>query len=220
MKIRQSDTITPFRINEGVYSFPKSNSQVYNFAYKRHFTILDRGQNFEGSFQENWGMADSGDSLLNAWPPIDAGIATCYGFSGQHCAMPPPFTFMSHSGFIYLEPGQYILSWFNFYISHRQAWCKCYFTFKSHHILWWWTLVKGDIQRLATIHSCRPGIIQPLSYTVKGYWPLIMLFSIPFQQYMSGLAASFPLHSITCCLQNFLSLHDTSHSVAVSELLL
>ena len=38
-------------LNEGVYSFPKSNSQVYNFAYNLHFTILDHGQSFEGSFQ-------------------------------------------------------------------------------------------------------------------------------------------------------------------------
>ena len=37
--------------NEGVYNFPKSNSQVYNFAYKLHFTILDHGQNFEGSLR-------------------------------------------------------------------------------------------------------------------------------------------------------------------------
>ncbi len=25
-----------FTVNEGVYNFPKSNSQVYNFAYKLH----------------------------------------------------------------------------------------------------------------------------------------------------------------------------------------
>ncbi len=37
--------------NEGVYSFPISNSQIYNFAYKLHFFILDHGQNFEGSFR-------------------------------------------------------------------------------------------------------------------------------------------------------------------------
>ncbi len=27
--------------NEAVYNFLKSNSQVYNFTYKVHFTILD-----------------------------------------------------------------------------------------------------------------------------------------------------------------------------------
>ncbi len=36
-------------VNEGVYKFPKSNSQVYNFAYKLDLTILDHRQNFEGS---------------------------------------------------------------------------------------------------------------------------------------------------------------------------
>ncbi len=38
-------------LNEGVYNFPKSNSQAYRFAYKLHFSILDHGQNFEGSFE-------------------------------------------------------------------------------------------------------------------------------------------------------------------------
>ena len=30
-----------FHVKEGVYNFLKSNSQVYNFTYKLHFTILD-----------------------------------------------------------------------------------------------------------------------------------------------------------------------------------
>ena len=38
-------------LNEGVYNFLKSNSQVYRFTYKLHFTILDYGQNFEGGFR-------------------------------------------------------------------------------------------------------------------------------------------------------------------------
>ncbi len=40
-----------FLFNEGVYNFLKSNSQVYNFTYKLHFTILDYRQNFEGGFR-------------------------------------------------------------------------------------------------------------------------------------------------------------------------
>ncbi len=38
-------------VNKGVYNFQKSKSQVYNFAYKLHFTIIDHGQNIEGSFR-------------------------------------------------------------------------------------------------------------------------------------------------------------------------
>ena len=37
--------------NEGVYNFLQSNSQIYNFTYKLHFTILDYRQNFEAGFQ-------------------------------------------------------------------------------------------------------------------------------------------------------------------------
>ncbi len=39
------------RFNEGVYNFLKSNSLVYNFTYKLHFTILGYEQNFEGGFR-------------------------------------------------------------------------------------------------------------------------------------------------------------------------
>ena len=45
------DHRTPGYFNEGVYNILKSNSQVYNCAYKLHFTILDYGQNFRGSFR-------------------------------------------------------------------------------------------------------------------------------------------------------------------------
>ncbi len=38
--------------NKGVYYFPKLNSQVNNFAYERHFTILDHGQ--KGNWLQEW----------------------------------------------------------------------------------------------------------------------------------------------------------------------
>ena len=55
---------SPFRaLNEGMYSFPKSNFQMYNFAYSLGAGIEDC-QLTKSYKLENWGMADIVDALL------------------------------------------------------------------------------------------------------------------------------------------------------------